>query len=144
MTGTPLDLLSLVGVGSRLLGLGGRADAPAQDAGFARALEAANKGVLDTGRVVVSGPGLGTDLSSEQLQRLAHAVDVAEAQGAQFAAVLIDGMIIRVDVASRTAVEHVPEDAAVMGGVDVVVSAGEPAPADASSEELLRRLSSTP
>lgn len=139
MTGTPLDLLSLVGIGSRLLGLG-RSEAPAAGEEFAGVLESARKGELDTGRVVVSGPGLGVDLTSDQLQRLAHAADVAEAQGARTAAVLIDGMVIRVDLASRTATASAPADAAVMPDVDVVVSAGQATPMDATSEVLLRRL----
>ena len=142
MTGTPLDLLSLVGVGSRLLGLG-RDNAPATDDGFAGVLESARSGALDSGRVVVAGPGLGIDLTSDQLQRLAHATDLAEAQGAKTAAVLIDGLVVRVDVASRTATEHAPVDSAVMADVDVVVSAGEPALARASGDDLLRRLAPT-
>lgn len=142
MTGTPLDLLSLVGAGSRLLGLG-RTDTPAADDGFASALESARSGELDSGRVVVAGPGLGIDLTSDQLQRLAYATDLAEAQGAKSAAVLIDGLVVRVDVASRMATEHAPVDSAVMADVDVVVSAGEPARAQASGDDLLRRLSTT-
>lgn len=141
MTGTPLDLLGLVGAGARMLGLGRGAKPEAQDAGFAKALEAAREGELESGRVVVSGRDLEVDLSSDQLQRLAHAADVAQAQGAKTAAVLIDGMVIRLDVESRTAVESVPADSALMTDVDVVLAAGpstQPAP---SSDALLRRLS---
>lgn len=139
MTGTPLDLLSLVGLGSRLLGAGkgARADASGD---FGKALESAKDGELGTGRVVVSGPELGVDLSSDQLERLSHAADLAEAQGVKTAAVLIDGMVIRLDVESRMALESAPSESALMGDVDAVVSAGpsmEPAPA---SDALLRRL----
>ncbi|MFI4881819.1 MAG: hypothetical protein ACIAQU_04460 [Phycisphaerales bacterium JB064] len=143
MTGTPLDLLGLVGAGARMLGLGRSAQPETQDAEFAKALEAAKEGELESGRVVVSGQDLEVDLSSDQLQRLAHAADVAEAQGAKTAAVLIDGMVIRLDVESRTAVESVPADSALMTDVDVVLAAGpstQPAP---SSDALLRRLSPT-
>ncbi len=139
MTGTPLDLLSLVGFGSRLLGLGGGQKAES-GGDFGKALEAAQTGELGTGRVVVSGPELGIDLSSEQLEWLAHAADVAEAQGAKTAAVLIDGLVIRLDVESRTALERAPAESAGLGGVAAVLSAGptsDPAP---TSDALLRRL----
>ena len=142
MTGTPLDLLGLVGAGARLLGLGrgGQSADQTQQAEFAKALEAAGKGELDTGRVVVSGPELGMDLSAEQLQRLSHAADVAEAQGASTAAVLMDGLVIRLDVASRTAIESMPAESAVMDGVDVVLSAGPTSQEPPSSDALLRHL----
>ncbi|UYV13074.1 MAG: hypothetical protein NCW75_02020 [Phycisphaera sp.] len=139
MTGTPLDLLSLVGLGSRLLGVGGSEKADASG-DFGKALEAAKDGGLETGRAVVSGPELGVDLSSDQLQRLSHAADMAEAQGAKTAAVLMDGMVIRLDVESRMALESAPAESALMSDVDAVLSAGptsEPAPA---SDALLRRL----
>jgi hypothetical protein len=139
VTGTPLDLLSLVGLGSRLLGLGGGEQA-APAAGFDEALAAAQDGDLDSGRAIVSGPELGVDLSSDQLQRLAHATDVAEAQGATSAAVLIDGMVIRVDVESRTAVASAPAESALMADVDVVVSAAPSGEPQAGSDALLRRL----
>lgn len=143
MTGTPLDLLSLVGTGTRFLGLG-RSPQPEQEgANFAKALDAAKEGELSSGRVIVSGPDLEIDLSSEQLQRLAHAADVAEAQGAQTAAVLIDGMVIKVDIESRMAMRSTPVEGALMGDVDLVVAADaatQPAP---SSDALLRRLSAT-
>ncbi len=143
MTGTPLDLLGLVGVGARLLGLGRGGQQPVQtdNAEFAKALDAASKGELDSGRVVVSGPELGMDLSAEQLERLAHAADVAEAQGASSAAVLMDGMLIRIDIESRTALESVPAESAVMDGVDLVLSAGPAMQAGPSSDALLRQLS---
>ncbi len=143
MTGTPLDLLGLVGVGARLLGLGRGGQQPPQteSAEFAKALDAAGKGELDSGRVVVSGPELGMELSSDQLARLAHAADMAEAQGASSAAVLMDGMVIRLDIASRTALESMPAKSAVMDGVDVVLSAGPTTQAAPSGDELLRQLS---
>lgn len=139
MTGTPLDLLSLVGFGSRLLGMGG-SHKPEGDGGFGQALEAAQEGELGTGRVVVSGPNLGIDLSSEQLERLAHAADMAESQGAKTAAVLIDGMVIRLDVESRTALESTPAESAMMADVDAVLSAGPSADPAPTSDALLRRL----
>lgn len=139
MTGTPLDLLSLVGLGSRLLGVG-RGEKADASGDFGKALEAARDGGLDTGRAVVSGPELGVDLSGDQLQRLSHAADMAEAQGAKSVAVLMDGMVIRLDVESRTALESAPAESALMGNVDAVLSAGpsnEPPPV---SDALLRRL----
>lgn len=139
MTGTPLDLLSLVGLGSRLLGVG-RGEKADASGDFGKALEAARDGGLETGRAVVSGPDLDMDLSSDQLQRLSHAADMAEAQGAKTAAVLMDGMVIRLDVESRTALESAPAESALMADVDAVLSAGptsEPGPA---SDALLRRL----
>ncbi len=139
MTGTPLDLLSLVGLGSRLLGVGGgeKVDASGD---FGKALEAAKDGRLETGRAVVSGPELGVDLSADQLQRLSHAADMAEAQGAKTAAVLMDGMVIRLDVESRTAMKSSPAESALMGDVDVVLSAGPTSESAPASDALLRRL----
>jgi len=139
VTGTPLDLLSLVGLGSRLLGVSSGEKVHASG-DFGKALEVAKEGGFDTGRAVVSGPELGVDLSADQLQRLSHAADMAEAQGAKTAAVLMDGMVIRLDVESRTALESAPAESALMGDVDAVMSAGplsEPAP---TSDALLRRL----
>jgi len=142
LTGTPLDLLGLVGVGARLLGIGrgGQANGQTDSVEFAKALDAAGKGELETGRVVVSGPELGMDLSAEQLERLSHAADVAEAQGASTAAVLLDGVVIKLDVESRTATESMPAESAVMDGVDVVLSAGPSTPAAPSGDVLLRHL----
>jgi hypothetical protein len=139
VTGTPLDLLSLVGLGSRLLGVGKGEKADA-NGDFGKALEAAKDGGLETGRAVVSGPELGVDLSGDQLQRLSHAADMAEAQGAKTAAVLMDGMVIRLDVQSRTALESVPADSALMGDVDTVLSAGPTDVSAPASDALLRRL----
>lgn len=145
MTGTPLDLLSLVGAGARLLGLGRGGEAKSAESGvdFAKALESAQSGELASGRVVVSGPELGVDLSEDQLRRLSHAADVAEAQGAKTAAVLMDGMVIRLDIESRTALESEPAHGALMGGVDTVLSAGAKTEQAPSSDALLRRLSAT-
>ncbi len=139
MTGTPLDLLSLVGVGTRLLGLGGSGKAPAEG-GFQQALDAARNGELGSGRVVVSGAELGVDLSADQLERLSYAADVAEAEGAKTAAVLMDGMVIRLDVESRTALASSPAEGALMTDVDVVLSAGSGAADEPSSDALLRQL----
>ncbi|MFI4917247.1 MAG: hypothetical protein ACIAS6_12170 [Phycisphaerales bacterium JB060] len=143
MTGTPLDLLSLAGLGTRLLGLGGgEKSQPGGD--FERALQSAQDGELGSGRVVVSGPELDVDLTGDQLQRLAQAADMAEAQGASKAAVLIDGMVVTLDIESRMALHSTPAESALVPDVDVVLSAG---PADSVSggsasggETLLRRL----
>lgn len=143
MTGTPLDLLSLVGAGARLLGLGRSPQTEQSGVQFADALDAAKGGEISSDRVVVSGPELGVDLTGEQLERLAHAADVAEAQGATTAAVLIDGLVIKVDVQSRTALRSTPAESALMNDVDLVVSAGPSTPPAPSSDALLRRLSAT-
>jgi len=143
MTGTPLDLLSLVGAGARMLGLGRSPQAPGSEADFSKTLEAASQGRLESGRVVVSGPDLGMDLTSDQLQRLSHAADVAEAQGAQTAAVLIDGKVVRLDIETRTAVQSMPAQSALMPDVDVVLAAGPTTEGGPSSDALLRRLSAS-
>ena len=141
MTGTPLDLLSLVGAGARLLGLGRGSQPEQANEDFAQALDAAKGGSIDSGRVVVSAPDLGVDLTADQLQRLAHAADAAEAQGASTAAVLIDGMVIKLDVQSRTAIESTPAKGAMMHDVDLVMAAEPTTQAAPSSDALLRRLS---
>lgn len=139
MTGTPLDLLSLVGLGTRLLGLGGGERASA-NGGFQDTLDAARSGELGSGRVVVSGAQLGVDLSADQLERLSYAADVAEAQGAETAAVLMDGMVIRLDVESRTALASTPAESAMVMDVDVVLSAGPGEASAPGGDALLRQL----
>jgi len=141
--GSPMDLLQLVGSGAQLLGrLTGSGDRAAPDAArFERLLADARKADADTGRVVVVGRGVQADLSADQLQRVARATDQAEARGASSAAVLLDGLVLRVDVASRTIVESASATTASLTGVDAVIAAGEPEAPAASAEDLLRALS---
>ena len=117
------------GVRSRLGAIG---DQPITS--FDDLLEQARAGDAGPGAPGRIAKGLDLKLSPEQLQRAAAAADVAEANGASRAMVLLDGVAYRLDVATRTIIGEVRgQSAASMSDVDAVVSA------PASAEELANR-----
>jgi hypothetical protein len=132
MTGTPLDLISLIRVGAGLLSPSKAKVPPASpDGSFAHLLRKAEQGELASGREVTVGKGVDLKLAKEQVSRLSAAADRAEASGAMNVMVLMDGMALKLDVQNRTIIAKA--DAApgqVMTGVDAVVSLdqGENAP----------------
>jgi hypothetical protein len=128
MTGTPLDLISLVRVGAGLLSPAkSGAPAPTPDRSFADLLRKAEQGQLSSGREVTVGKGVELTLAREQMARLAAAADRAEASGAVNALVLMDGVALRLDVQNRTIVSKSPATPGqVMTGVDAVISLDEP------------------
>lgn len=125
MTGTPLDLLSLVRVGSGLLNSGRSSPKPAPtgDASFASLLRKAEMGEVSSGREVTVGKGVDLKLDKEQLARLSAVADRAEASGALNLMVMMDGKAMKLDVQSRTitAVSD-PASGQVITGVDAVVT----------------------
>jgi hypothetical protein len=125
MTGTPLDLLTLVRAGVGLLTPSKAKVTPEQadGASFASLLRQAEQGTLSSGREVTVGKGVEVKLDREQLARLSAAADRAEASGAVHALVMMDGMALKIDVQARTIVGQA--DAAsgqVLTGIDSVVT----------------------
>lgn len=94
-----------------------------QGAEFAALLARAERGDVASGLPVTVAPGSGVQLSPEQLSRLAAAADRAEAQGAVRALVLIDGVALRMDVATRQITGAADLSAgSVLTGIDSVLS----------------------
>lgn len=125
----PQQLLRTLGSGVRPTGAEGGAPGRGSIAGggsFADMLREASSG--SAGRAPVSvAKNAGVDLSPGQLERLAQAADRAQAEGADRALVLIDGMTLKLDVATRTITGRVTADGSVKGprvhtGVDAVVT----------------------
>ncbi len=134
MTTDPL--LKSLGILPASTGIRSRLGAIGDDqvASFDALLEQARAGEAGPGAPVRIAKGLDLKLSPEQLQRAAAAADVAEANGASRAMVLLDGVAYRLDVATRTIIGEVRGQAAAsMTDVDAVVSA------PASVEELAQR-----
>lgn len=115
-------------------GLARGGGAPA-DGTFEAMLERAREGALATGIPVRVPEHLGLSLSEEQRARLSVAADRADARGAGRVLVSIDGMLLTMDVGTRTITGRVdPRGAVVLDDVDALVTAGdardsgEPAP----------------
>lgn len=89
---------------------------------FAKLLDQAKTGHLSSGREVTIGKGAPVQLSDDQLKRISAAADLAEAQGATRALVMIDGQALKVDVAMREVTGAVDLAAqGVLTGIDAVV-----------------------
>lgn len=131
MTGSPLDLLRLLGSG--LSALGGRsrsAKVSIDGSSFADLLEQAKAGQVQSGIPIRTADGVDLKLTPQQLDRLALAADRAEAQGAARALVMLDGTAIKLDVATRTITGTVDlSQSLVLSGFDTVISAPPPASA---------------
>lgn len=93
-------------------------------ASFDSLLEEARAGSATGLSPVKIGKGVGIELTADQLNRVAAATDMAEANGAQRAIVLVDGRALEVDVAQRTITgEATGKATASMPSADAVVSA---------------------
>ena len=93
---------------------------------FADLLTKAQAGEITSSLPVTVASGAGVSLSDDQLRRLSVAADRAEASGATRPLVLIDGMALHLDVATRQVTGKVdlgPESA--LSGIDGVVRAPE-------------------
>ncbi|MEI7657794.1 MAG: hypothetical protein WCK33_06985 [Phycisphaerae bacterium] len=129
-------LLKSLGVLPASSGIRSRLGAVGEDpaTSFDDLLEQARAGAAGPGAPIRIAKGLDLKLSPDQLQRASAAADVAEANGASRAMVLLDGVAYRLDVATRTIIGEVRgQSAAGMADVDAVVSA------PASAEELATR-----
>lgn len=129
-------LLKSLGVLPASSGIRSRLGAIGEDhaSSFDDLLEQARAGEAGPGAPVRVAKGLDLKLTPDQLQRAAAAADVAEANGASRAMVLLDGVAYRLDVATRTIIGEVRGQAhAGMADVDAVVAA------PASADELAQR-----
>jgi hypothetical protein len=91
---------------------------------FASLLQQARSGQIKSGREVKVSDDLGITLSDAQRTRLAAAADLAEAHGAQQAVIMLDGVGLKLDVATRTVTGRVDASSpGVASGVDAVVVA---------------------
>ncbi|TVQ62799.1 MAG: hypothetical protein EA379_04840 [Phycisphaerales bacterium] len=99
-----------------------RPQPPVEGAAFADLLGRARTGEIESGRGVRQPEGAEKQLTSEQLNRVSHAVDAAEAQGAVRLLAIVDDMALTIDVVTRTIEDARPVgDGAVRSGVDAVV-----------------------
>src|SRR6185295_3133433 len=91
---------------------------------FAALLQQARSGQIQSGREVKLSDDLGITLTDGQKTRLAAAADLAEAHGAQQAVIMLDGVGLKLDVATRTVTARVDASSpGVASGVDAVVVA---------------------
>jgi hypothetical protein len=103
MTVTASDLLKALGSGLRPAGAANTpAAAPADAAGFADLLAQVRAGKVSSHEPLRTARGLDTQLTQEQLDRLAVATDAAEASGASRLLAVVDQTAVTIDVASRT------------------------------------------
>lgn len=128
MTGSPTDLLRMLGLASRpVSGAPAKASGPTTDiagADFQALLQKAQEGSISSGREISIASDAGVKLDEGQLARLSVAADRAEAAGAKAAVVLIDGMAVKLDVMSRTVTgASDAAGASVWTGIDTVLSA---------------------
>lgn len=106
---------------------------------FASLLEQARSGKVDSGVPLRIPSQLGLNLNASQVERLMKAADQAEAQGAGRALVMMDGMGITLDVATRTVTGTVDAShPGVLEGIDaVVVAAADPASKEGQAQAAL-------
>lgn len=123
MTVTGGDLLRLLGSGVRPDGALPRRAHAADHAGFADLLARVRAGEVSSGLGVEVAPGAKVELSRGQLDRLAVALDAAEARGYGRILALIDGRVLAIDVPGRMVLgEHRPGEARFSEEYDAVVS----------------------
>lgn len=126
-----LDLLRALGSGV-VPGREAQSSAAPGGIDFAGLLDTARRGQLNTGREVSLEPGLGLELSSEQMDRLSRAVDRAESSGAGRALVLLDGKALTVDVDGRRVIASQSlGDERALTDIDAVV----PAPGEGEKDD---------
>lgn len=150
MTPTGAELLGLLGSGVRPVGPARGVD-PLRDAegasgrgpAFAALLEQARSGRLGSGLGVEIEPATGLELTQEQTRRLEAAADLATAQGARRAVVLLDGHALVLDVEARRVVDaHDIASVSALPGIDAVV--GAPAAEPRGAHIGLNGLTNTP
>jgi hypothetical protein len=89
---------------------------------FAKMLDQARAGQLRSGREVSIAKGAGVQLSDDQLKRISAAADIAEAQGATRALIMIDGIAMKLDVSMRQITGSVDlKSQGVLTGIDAVI-----------------------
>jgi hypothetical protein len=96
---------------------------PLNSASFADLLKLAREGKVSSDRPVDVSPKLDLELTQAQQERVAWAVDRAEASGARSALVMLDGEALLVDVMTRRIEGVAQQPGEVMTAVDAVVIA---------------------
>jgi|CXWL01.1.fsa_nt_gi hypothetical protein len=111
-------------------------------ASFAELLGKVKAGEISSGLPVVVSKDAGIELTEDQLARLAHAADKAQAAGVTRALVELDGKWVMLDVGVRevTGIAELSEDGAALTGFDGVVKA-LPAPLGSGTAHAERVLS---
>ncbi|MFO0858799.1 MAG: hypothetical protein U0640_15750 [Phycisphaerales bacterium] len=90
---------------------------------FAKLLQAARAGEVASGIKVTLSRDAKTQLTPDQLTRLATAADQAEAHGISRGLFLIDGKLIKMDVGLRAVLGEVsPAEAGVLTDIDGVIN----------------------
>lgn len=126
MTLSPLELLALPGLASAATRSVGKALDSLIPGGSPFAEKLADAQANDAQLPVDMGKGLELDLSQEQMQRIADAVDRAEAEGASTAVIMIDDMALEVDVTMRTIRGEIDQDGGISTMIDAIVYADKP------------------
>jgi hypothetical protein len=102
---------------------GANAAGSAAGPNFAELLAKARSGQVSSGTPVTIASGVNASLSQSQLARVATATDQAQAEGASHALVMMDGMALKVDIASRQVTDVSDAGSGqVMTGIDAVIS----------------------
>lgn len=128
------DLLRALQSGRGANPIGGSARVDMQALDFEAMLKRVKAQGFHSGLGVTVAPEAGVQLSDEQLQRIAAAIDVAQAHGANRALVTIDGMNLLVDVGVRSITGKVDFQPGVpVTGVDAVMRVPDPADATANA-----------
>lgn len=101
MNSSSVDLLRKLSSGVRPDGSSSALAAPTDAAGFEQLLQRVRAGEVNSGRALTVAPGVSTNLSQDQIERLGIVTDAAEAAGAENLLAFIDGVPVSIDVASR-------------------------------------------
>lgn len=88
---------------------------------FGVLLDRATRGGLRTDLPVRLPASLRGDFDADTMARLSEATDLAAAEGMRRAAVILDGRVVRVDVAARSVVDAPDAQQPAVGGIDGVV-----------------------
>jgi len=96
----------------------------AGDTSFIDTLAKAKEGLISSGSTIKIAKGAEVSLTPDQLKRVSAAADLAEANGAGRALILIDGQALKLDVPTRTIIGAAEgSSTAVMPDIDSVISA---------------------
>jgi hypothetical protein len=124
MTVNGSDLLRKLGGASTPGGAPASAGGQASGIDFAKLLQQARDGALDSGLEVEIDEGSGVKLNDDQIARLRTAADRAQAEGLSTALVMIDGMGLMMDVGARRVMSRVDmTKLTALSGIDGVVNA---------------------
>lgn len=122
-TANPIGRIDAASLAGAAPARGAEETARSQSASFADLLRLAQEGKLSSDRPVDVSPRLDLELTDEDLQRVAWAVDQAEASGARSALVMLDGEGLLVDVTTRRIEALADEPGKVLTAVEAVVIA---------------------